>query len=428
MEPMHLLFMVLLIPQIGISMPLSVYWFIVLMRIGQTIRRLPTGRDGIALSEARTEPDPSVLVIVPAHNEAGSIAPLIRSLREQDHPRFHAVLALDRCTDGTAAVARREIGNDPRFELVQIEHCPEGWAGKVNAVRTAVESCSFASGADYLLFTDADCVLHPSCLRAATALSEARGLDLLSFLSEYPPESWFEWLVQPLAGFELMRQYPLLRANRTDERQRPFANGQFMLFRAPVYRAFGGHAVAKDELLEDLALARAVKRHGGRGGVLLGGGIVRCRMYDSWGEFRRGWKRIYTEAAQRRSDRLREAGWRVTGLGVIMPMLSLVMGLGSAAACYAWGEVPWYCLIPLFSLLAGLLPYGLAMARVHAMANSPRIGAVLAPLGALLVGSVLFRAARELSTGRPTHWGGRAYHRADRSRIPAADGDKAGTA
>lgn len=428
MDPMHLLFMVLLILLIGIAVPLAVYWGIVFVRIGQTIRELPTGLDGIALSEARAEPDPSILVVVPAHNEAGSIAPLIRSLREQDHPRFHAVLALDRCTDGTAAVARREIENDPRIEIVEIEDCPEGWAGKVNAVRTAVETCSFASGADYLLFTDADCVLHPSCLRGATALSEERGLDLLSFLSEYPPESWFEWLVQPVAGFELLRQYPLLRANRTDERQRPFANGQFMLFRAPVYREIGGHAVAKDELLEDLALARAIKRHGGRGGALLGGGIVRCRMYESWGEFRRGWKRIYTEAAQRRSDRLREAGWRAAGLGAIMPMLCLVLGPMSAGACLAWGGVPWYSVLPISVTLAGLAPFLLAMGRVHAMANSPRTAALAAPLGALLVGGVLFEAARELSTGRPTIWGGRAYHRADRSRPVAPEADKAGTA
>ncbi|MBZ0171457.1 MAG: glycosyltransferase, partial [Phycisphaerales bacterium] len=243
MHTMQLLYTVLLIPLIVASLVTMIYWLVVFVRIEQTTRRLPSGTDGIALAEARTEPDIPILVVIPAHDEAGSIGALIRSLREQDHERFHAVLALDRCADGTAAVAIREIEGDHRFEVIEIDECPEGWAGKVNAVRVGIERSVFTPDAELLLLPDADCVLHPSCLRAAAALVEDRSLDLLSFLSEYPAESWFELFVQPTAGFELMRQYPLLRANRFDDRQRPFANGQFMLFRASFYREMGGHAV-----------------------------------------------------------------------------------------------------------------------------------------------------------------------------------------
>jgi glycosyltransferase involved in cell wall biosynthesis len=410
----------LLVPLAASAIALAIYWFVVLLRIAETTRRLPTGLDGVALAEARTEPDPSVLVVVPAHNEAGSIAPLIRSLREQDHPRFHVALALDRCTDGTAAVARREAEGDHRIEIIEIDECPDGWAGKVNAVRTAVERSAFTPEADYFLFTDADCVLHPSCLRAAAALAADRSLDLLSFLSEYPAESWFELVVQPTAGFELMRQYPLLRANRFDDRQRPFANGQFMLFRAEHYRAIGGHAVARDELLEDLALARAVKRQGGRAGALLGGGIVRCRMYESWAEFRRGWKRIYTEAAQRRSSRLREAAWRLLLLSVLLPALVLVLGVASAAVMITLGAPPAWFAVAAGLVALGIGPVLLCMGRINRMALVPATASLAAPLGAWLVSRVLFAAARELSTGKPTVWAGRAYHREDRSRAPAS--------
>ncbi|HHN78855.1 MAG TPA: glycosyltransferase, partial [Phycisphaerales bacterium] len=159
MLTMELLFLILSPLLVVVATVLAVFWTVVFVRIGQTARALPTGLDGIALAEARTGPDIPILVVVPAHNEAGTIGPLIRSLREQDHDRFHVVLALDRCTDGTAAVARREIAGDHRFEVVEITECPEGWAGKVNAVRVGVEHSAFTP--EMLLFTDADCVLHP---------------------------------------------------------------------------------------------------------------------------------------------------------------------------------------------------------------------------------------------------------------------------
>lgn len=415
---MQVLFVAQLIPLVAAATAMVIYWTVVFTRIRQTTRQLPTGIDGIALAEARTEPDISVLVVVPAHNEAGSIGPLIRSLREQDHERFHVALALDRCTDGTAAVARREIDGDARFEVIEIDECPEGWAGKVNAVRTAVDRSAFTPEAELLLFTDADCVFHPSCLRAAAALSEDRSLDLLSFLSEYPAEAWFELIVQPTAGFELMRQYPLLRANRVDDRQRPFSNGQFMLFRASFYRDIGGHEAVKDELLEDLALGRLVKQRGGRAGALLGDGIVRCRMYETWEQFRTGWKRIYIEAAQRRSTRLRTSGLRLRLMSVLLPILTGVLGIGTAWTCLSWDDAPLFWLIPAAVAAVGLTPYAASILRIYRMARITPFAAPMAPIGAALVSRLIFEAARELSSGEPTVWGGRTYVREDRSRAP----------
>ena len=92
-----------------------------------------------------------------------------------------------------------------------------------------------------------------------------------------------------------------IAVNRRDSR-RHFANGQFMLFRRDVYDAIGGHEAVKGELLEDIALARVVgmRRHDYAGGCLMADGMLFCRMYRSWEAFRRGWRRIYTEAAKRK--------------------------------------------------------------------------------------------------------------------------------
>ncbi len=415
MDPMHLLFMVTLIPLIPAGVLLAVFWGVVSVRIAQTSSRLPTGMDGVEIAEREGVADCPVLVVIPAHNEAGSIGPLIRSLREQDHQRFHAVLALDRCTDGTAAVAKREIAGDTRIEVVEIDHCPEGWAGKVHAVHEGLSRTRFFPEAEQLLFTDADCVLHPACLRATSALARDRGLDLLSLLSDYPAENWYEHVVQPTAGFELLRQYPLLRANRTDSRQRPFANGQFMLFDAGFYREMGGHESVRGELLEDLAFAREVKRVGGTSGAFLGGGIVRCRMYETWDEFKKGWRRILIEAGQRRSDRIRSSGWRLRMLGAVLPGLTLVLGVVSTAACAASDEPVGWCALPAGIAVAGVVAYAIATAKIYGIARVSRLAPFLAPVGAWLVSGLMLEAARGLRSGKPTVWGGKAYHREDRA-------------
>ena len=409
------LFLVSFLLLIACSLPLAVCWTVIYLRIEQTMRKLPTGMDGIRLAEDSKAPNSPILVVVPAHNEAGSIAPLIRSLREQDHEKFRVILALDRCTDATASIARQEINNDHRFEIIEITECQEGWAGKVNAVRAGIERSAFTSEAEFFLFTDADCLLHPSCLRATTALSENRDLDLLSFINEYPAQAWYESIVQPIAGFELMRQYPLLRANRTDERQRPFANGQFMLFRAGFYRDMGGHAIVKDELLEDLALAKAVKAKGGRAGALLSGGIVRCRMYETWGDFKRGWRRIYTEAAHRRSRRLKNAAWASRIAGSVLPALTLMSGAAAITFFHLGGANTTLGIAAYAALAAGLGANLAAVARILSIARAPVVLAPLGFMGFWLVSEILFRAADNLAVGRPTNWGGRSYHRQDRS-------------
>ena len=194
---------------------------------------------------------------------------------------------------------------------------------------------------------------------------------LLSLLSELTAGKWFERVAQPSAAFELLRQYPLLRTNRRDKQQRPFANGQFMLFDAATYRAIGGHEAVKDELLEDIALARLVKERGHRGGLLNSGGIVRCRMYEDWGEFRRGWKRIYVEAANRRSARLREGGWRKRGLGSVMPLSSVACAMlwypATSMNPAAWWLEALAIAVPVLALGA----WGFAMSLVYRSGSTP---------------------------------------------------------
>jgi len=398
---------VMLVLLVVASLALGVYWSVGLWQIVRTMRTLPTARAGLGLPA----PDLSVCVVVPAHNEERTIGHLVASLRGQDHPRMRVVLALDRCTDSTASVARAAIGDDERFDVLEITACPDDWAGKVNAVWAAVTRSPAARDADLLLFADADTTFHPGCVRATAAILHQRGLALLSLMSTLTADRWFEKIVQPAAGLELMYQYPLLRASRPTDR-RAFANGQFILFRADAYRRIGGHESVREHLLEDLALAREAARHGLPAALLLADGVLVCRMYETWAEFRRGWRRIYTECANRRPGRLRRASLRVAVVNGLLPIaavacLGLALAQRDAAPVWATG---------LSAAVAGgaLLVWLAAMVSVYRLSAAPLWAAPLHPFASIPIASILARAARDLVTRTPTQWGGRSYVRESR--------------
>lgn len=403
---MSLILFILALALAAASLVLLAYWAVAIYRIAQTSALIPTARAGIELARA-DPPFVPVCIVVPAHNEEEVLPLLIASLRRTDYPAFHVVLALDRCTDGSVAAARAAIGADERFEIIEVGHCPPDWAGKVHAISEGVRRSAWTSRAEFLLFADADTTFEPDCVRATVALARQRGLDLLSLLSTLTRRRWFERLVQPSAGLQLLYQYPILRANRAEGR-RAFANGQFMLFSRAAYEDIGGHGAVREHLLEDLALARAIEAAGRRAGVFLADGLLTCRMYPGWEAFRRGWKRIYTEAANRKPGRLRRSAVRMAGLGTMLPL--------AAALNIALLAGPWAAGTPARAVLlwvsaAGLGTWLAAMMWVHRLGHARIWEAPGSMIGSWMVAGILREAASDLDEGRPTQWGGRTYAR-----------------
>lgn len=390
---------------------LAVYWSIALFRLLVMMATIPTARRGLSLS-----PPPSlterVCVIVPAHNEEAMIGALVASLCSQDYPHLSVVLSLDRCTDRSADAARRAAAGDSRIHLLEVHSCPDGWAGKVNAVCQGVQTAP-ARAADLLLFADADTHFEPQCIRACVGLLEHRRLDFLSLLSTLSYTTWFERLAQPAATFELVRQYPVTRANRRNN-PRAFANGQFMLFRRAAYDAIGGHAAVKDELLEDLALARRLAEAGRVSGLFLSGGLLRCRMYESWPAFREGWKRIYVESAKRRLSRLRLATTITAVWGSALPIAALLNLCYSLALAGSGSNEQSTGIIGLWFGGVALGAWFATLLLAYRAASAPLWAIPAYPVGAGLVARILSEAASDLRKRVPVRWAGREYVREPR--------------
>jgi Glycosyl transferase family 2 len=223
---------------------------------------------------------PSVSVIVPARNEEASLRACLESLLAQVGIEFEIIVVDDGSTDGTRAIAQSFAG----VRVIQPGPLPPGWTGKNNAVTAGAREPRGA----WLLFTDADTVHKPGSLARALAEAEQHHADLLSYSPEQEVHGFWEKAIMPVIFAELARTY---RPSDVSDPRSPAAaaNGQYLLITRRAYDSVGGHAAVATSLLEDVALARAVKSSGRKIFFRFGGDAVRTRMYRTLPQLVEGW-------------------------------------------------------------------------------------------------------------------------------------------
>ncbi|HUK23323.1 MAG TPA: glycosyltransferase family 2 protein [Terriglobales bacterium] len=230
-------------------------------------------------TEAGTE-RPVVSVIVPARNEETSLGACLASLTAQKGVAFEIIVVDDGSTDRTREIA----GAFPAVQIVEAGPLPEGWSGKNNAVSAGATR---ARG-DWFLFTDADTVHLPYSLVRSLGEARRKHAALLSYSPEQEVEGFWQKAVMPVIFAELACAF---QPSQVSDPKSPAAaaNGQYLLVSREAYAATGGHAAVAGNLLEDVALARAVKASGRRIFFRYGGDAVRTRMYRSFAQMREGW-------------------------------------------------------------------------------------------------------------------------------------------
>jgi glycosyltransferase involved in cell wall biosynthesis len=221
-----------------------------------------------------------VSVIVPARNEEACLGACLESLLAQTGASFEIIVVDDGSTDRTREIAR----SFPEVRVIDPGPLPPGWSGKNNALAAGAKEARGAC----LLFTDADTVHRTGSLAASMAEAQQQKAALLSYSPEQEVHGWLEKAVMPVIFAELASTY------RPSEVSDPAscaaaANGQYILVSREAYDAVGGHAAVAASLLEDVALARAVKDSGRRIFFRYGGDAVRTRMYRGFAQLREGW-------------------------------------------------------------------------------------------------------------------------------------------
>ncbi|MBJ7337031.1 glycosyltransferase family 2 protein [Mycolicibacterium sp.] len=258
-------------------------------------------------------------LLVPARDEAHRIGPTIRSLLAQRGLADVEVVVLDDgSTDGTADAVRHVAGTDPRLRILTGTPPPPGSLGKPHACA----QLAAAARGEILVFVDADVVLSPDAVAAAVAM--LRGSQPLDLLCPWPRQiatGLLGAIVQPLLAWSWLTTLPLRRAERSHRPSMVVANGQFLLVEADALVRAGGWQAVSGAVLDDIALARAVRAAGGRTGVADGSTLATCRMYDSASDLREGYRKSLWAAF----------GSPAGALGVAMA-LTLVYVVPAAAA------------------------------------------------------------------------------------------------
>jgi hopene-associated glycosyltransferase HpnB len=367
--------------------------------------RLP-GRPGAA-GPARW---PSVVAVVPARDEAAILPETLPTLLAQYYPGpFSVVLVDDASTDGTAAAAAAEAGPaGVPLRVVSGSPPPAGWAGKVWAMAQGVAA---AGECDYLLFTDADIALEPGVVAGLVHAATADDRALVSQMALLRCETgWERWIVPAFVYF-FAQLYPFRRVARPRARTAAAAGG-CMLVRREVLAAAGGLEQIAGARIDDVALARLLKRGPARARCWLGftTSVQSRRPYPGLGGL---WDMVARSAyTQLRYSPALLAG-TVAGLCwlYLLPPVAALGGLAAAGHQPAGPAVWWWCAgaglagwaLMTFSYLPVLRLYRLSPLRAPCL-----------PVVALLYTAMTVDSARRHRRGRGGAWKGRAVQGAGR--------------
>ena len=220
---------------------------------------------------------PRVSIVVPARNEAGLIGHAAKALVRQKYSgEFSTCVVDDHSADATAAEAR-DAGK--AVTVVEARPLPPNWTGKLWALSEGTEQ-ALPSDPRYVLFTDADIVHSPESLAGLVAQAETGAYDLVSLMVKLNCASFAEKALIPAFVFFFLKLYPPAWISHPCRRTAGAAGG-CLLIRTDALRRIGGIAAIRGELIDDCALAAAVKRSGGRVWLGLAGETASIRPYSA---------------------------------------------------------------------------------------------------------------------------------------------------
>jgi hopene-associated glycosyltransferase HpnB len=360
-----------------IAVPSLLIWLYLFFAHGRFWRSTPQ------LPPATPPEFPDVDIVVPARDEAHTIGPVVASLLAQNYGgNFRVIVVDDNSTDGTAALA----GAAANLAVITLDSKPAGWAGKLWALSQGVS----AGRAPVLLFTDADIVHDPRHLSSLIAKLVQSRADMVSEMVRLNCESFAERALVPAFVYFFQMLYPFSKVNDPRSAVAAAAGGTVLIRREALQRS-GGIEAIKNALIDDVALAKSVKKSGA---IFLGhsGLAESIRTYPSFADI---WQMISRTAFTQLRYSAVLLALTLLGLTLVwlMPAAVILLGRGwqicVAVAAFALSAV---------SYLPTLRRYGLNC-----------VWALALPLIALFYMAATLGSALDHWRGRGARWKSRAY-------------------
>ena len=323
----------------------SVLALIWLSRVVDAVRGVPTIAD-IASPEWDRKPDANanrLAIVVPACNEEDSIEQALRRLIALDYPNYQVIAVDDRSTDRTGAIMDTvAASSNERLKIVHITELPTGWLGKVHAMWTAAEQTDSA----WILFTDADVMFRPDCLRRAIAYAEAERADHVVLLPKIIMKRAGEKMM--VGFFQLLFVFGHRPWKVADPKAKDHIGvGAFNLVRRSTYEAIGTYEALKFEVVDDMKLGKVIKNAGFRQRVVFGDDLIEIR----WAKGAAG---VVKNLTKNFFAVMSFEAWRAVGGSIAMAILNLLPFWGVLFAP-GWARIPYaMTLASMFLLYAGI--------------------------------------------------------------------------
>ncbi|HEX7237907.1 MAG TPA: glycosyltransferase [Gammaproteobacteria bacterium] len=371
-------------------------------RVRERLEAVPDGSDDLG----------GVTVIIPARDEAALIGRTLAALAQQGR-NLEVVVVDDQSSDDTRGAAERAVKGDgsifsenksvpffknksvPFFTLRVVDGraLPDGWAGKLWALEQGLAVVQRAN----VLLLDADIELAPRTVPALLAKQRERDATLVSLMAELKCETFWERLLSPAFVFFFKLLYPFARSNDAAKPTAAAAGG-CMLVRTDALREIGGFAAVRGALIDDCALAAALKRR--RPPIWLGltHSVRSLRAYPTLADF---WSMVARSAF----TQLHYSTWLLLLATVLMvvTLLAPIAGVAVGVAAADWR-------LALMAAAAWLAIAAAYWPVVSFYRLSPAWAAMLPAAGALFL-AMTWSSAIGFWRGTRARWKARDYNR-----------------
>jgi glycosyltransferase involved in cell wall biosynthesis len=256
-----------------LTLIILIAWAMALIRTLVNFRLIPRLRAGTHPST-----EPLVSVIIPARDEARIIERTVRAFLTQTYANIEVIVVNDRSADGTGEIARGV--QDERLRVIDGLEPPAGWLGKPWALHQG----SAAARGELLLFVDADLIYAPPAVAAAVAYMQAQSVALLSLFPHLEMRGFGEIVSMPMMAMVFFTFMPTWISNRTRFARLAIGGGTGNLVVREAYESSGGHEALSDAVVDDIALARLIRRSGWKTEIIRADDLVSLRMYHGLAE------------------------------------------------------------------------------------------------------------------------------------------------
>lgn len=346
---------------------------------------------------------PEVVAVVPARDEADVIGRTIEAHLASNYPgRFQVVVVDDHSRDGTAEAVRkaaRANGRNPiEVTVVPAPALPEGWSGKMWAVKTGIEDAlRRAPKADYVLLTDADICHGPDVLSRLVTKAEGGKLALVSLMAKLDARGPWAQLLIPAFVYFFQKLYPFPLVNEAANRMAGAAGGCMLVRRSALADAGGVEAIS-GELIDDCALARRLKGDPPQRGIWLGLTREVVSLRDN-----RRFESVWNMVARTAYTQLGYSPLLLAGTMLGMTLAYLTPPV--LALTWPWAGTPLTGVLGVFSW--GLMAW--SYTPTLRLYDRPAWMGLALPLAAALYTAMTFTSALRHWKGQGGQWKGRAY-------------------